>query len=87
MTEQFNDSIETTTNESNAVKMIMVFEDGTTKEFTKGFIVESTVEEDEYLTVRMHGCNISGKELINTAVTIMTPILQQAIGDMDEDEE
>jgi hypothetical protein len=77
-------SMDYTQHESKAIKMIMVHEDGTTKTFDKGFIVTAVQEEGENLSVTMYGCNISGPEMIDTAVAVLAPIAEQAFNDEED---
>lgn len=83
--------INITPNNSPAAKIIMVYEDGSTREFDKGVIIapEEIQPGDTEQKVTLHGLHMSGNDMIDMSINVMMPILQSAFPDVfdEEDEE
>lgn len=61
-----------------AVKMVMVYDDGSTTELEKGIIIGAPVDDpnnSDRQMVTMMGCNISGHDLIDLAITVLVPLV------------
>lgn len=79
--------IETEVLDKRAVRMVMEFDDGTTESFDKGFIITASQPEpdDTHYSVKMVACAMSGKEMIDMAVTVLAPILSGGSSEQDND--
>lgn len=79
--------VQVTKEESPVQALMLVREDGTTEVYNKGFLaIMSEPEEDEELAaVTLYGCNIGGEDMVNTAITVLTPFIMGS--DLTEGEE